>query len=170
MERKSWRASRTAVLLCSNVSMAAGRYSGSHPAAIAIGAIGHARACSCRWSTRCWATSLGLTEGGPIRLRETDQAGPAEPDVEPGVYDRGGYHEIVNVNARESETDRATVAEFADQFRCNTAAEELNTGTDTVTAGIASSELRQDEVWHWALMALVTMLLAEGFLANRTTV
>jgi len=113
---------------------------------------------------------VGLTEGGPIRARETDQVGPAEPDVEPGVYDRGGYHEIVNVNARESETDRSTVADFADHFRCNTTGEELNTGTDTVTAGITSSELRQDEIWHWALLALVTMLLAEGSLANRTTV
>ena len=113
---------------------------------------------------------LGLTEGGPIRSRETDQVGPAEPDAEPGVYDRGGFHEIVNVNVRESETDRSTVADFADHFRCITTGEELDTDTDTMAAGITSSELRQDEIWHWALIALVTMLLAEGSLANRTTV
>ena len=86
---------------------------------------------------------LGLTEGGPIRLCETDRFGPAESDVEPGVYDRGGYRQVVNVNARESETDRATVAEFADQFHCHATGEELDAGSDNLTAGIPGSESRR---------------------------
>jgi hypothetical protein len=112
---------------------------------------------------------LGLTEGGPIRLCETDRFGLTEPDVEPGVYDRGGYHEVVNVNARESETDRATVAEFADQFHCQVTGEEVDPRSDNPTEVIPSNELRQDEVWYWALIALVVTLCAESFLANRTT-
>ncbi len=42
----------------------------------------------------------GLAEGGPIRLRRTDEFELREPAPEPGVYDRGGFVEVVNVDPR----------------------------------------------------------------------
>jgi hypothetical protein len=111
----------------------------------------------------------GLTEGGPIRARRTDQFASSGPEPEPGVYDRGGFVEVVNVDPRESATDRCTVADLASQFRFVPADQKADPGADLATAGVAGREIRQDEIWHWVLVALLAMLLMEGFLANRTT-
>ncbi len=111
---------------------------------------------------------VGLTEGGPIRARETDQFEPAEPPVKPGVYDRGSYHEIVNMNARESETDRTTIGDLARHFQFHMAGDETDAGTAVSAAGVAGVELRQDEIWYWVLLILFATLCAESFLANRT--
>jgi len=113
---------------------------------------------------------VGLTEGGPIRSRETDEFDPAEPSPEPGVYDRDVYHEIVNVDPRESETDRSTIADLASHFQFDPTGEAAHADSDVVAAGMLGGELRQDEIWHWALLVLFAVLLVEGFLANRTTV
>jgi hypothetical protein len=113
---------------------------------------------------------VGLTEGGPIRSRETDEIDPAESPLEPGIYDRGGYHEIVNVDPRESETDRSTIADLASRFRFDPTGEAADADSDVAAAGMLGGELRQDEIWHWALLVLFAVLLVEGFLANRTTV
>lgn len=111
----------------------------------------------------------GLTDGGPIRLRRTDQFEVSGPAPEPGVYDRGGFVEVVNVDPRESETDRCRVADLASQFRFVPADQKAVPGADFATAGVAGREIRQDEIWHWVLAALFAVLLMEGFLANRTT-
>jgi hypothetical protein len=111
----------------------------------------------------------GLIEGGPIRSRRTDQFESSGPVPEPGVYDRGGFVEVVNVDPRESETDRCRVADLASQFRFVPADPKAEPGAEFATAGVVGREIRQDEIWHWVLLALLALLLAEGFLANRTT-
>jgi hypothetical protein len=77
--------------------------------------------------------------------------------------------EVVNVDPRESETDRCRVADLASQFRFVPADQKAVPGADFATAGVAGREIRQDEIWHWVLAALFAVLLMEGFLANRTT-
>jgi hypothetical protein len=111
----------------------------------------------------------GLSEGGPIRSRRTDQFESSGPVPEPGVYDRGGFVEVVNVDPRESETERCRVADLASQFRFFPADRKAEPGADFVTAGVVGREIRLDEIWHWVLVALLAVLLMEGFLANRTT-
>jgi len=112
----------------------------------------------------------GLTDGGPIRSRRTDQFESSGPPVlEPGVYERGGSVEVVNVDPRESETDRCRVADLARQFRFIPADQKAEPGADFAAAGVVGREIRQDEIWHWVLVALLAMVLIEGFLANRTT-
>ena len=96
----------------------------------------------------------------------SNQRGPAP---EPGVYDRGGFVEVVNVDPRESEAGRCSVADLASQFRFVPADEKADPGADFAAAGLVSREIRQDEIWHWVLLALLARLLTEGFLANRTT-
>jgi len=100
----------------------------------------------------------------------TDQVGPSERSPEPGVYDRGEYHEIVAIDPRESETDRCSIADLAKQFQFTVADQASDSAATPAIAGIAGRELRRDEVWHWILIILFGMLLLEGFLANRTTV
>ncbi len=113
---------------------------------------------------------VGLTEGGPIRARQTGEFGPTGLAAEPGVFDHDSYHEIINVDPRESETDRTTVADLAGYFQFDPAGEKPDAEAELTAAGVGSGELRQDEIWHWVLLALIAMLLVEGFLANRTTV
>jgi len=111
----------------------------------------------------------GLTEGGPIRLRETDEFAPSEAVPAPGVYDRGDYHEVVTIDPRESETDRCSIADLAKQFRFAIDDQGDEASPNLAVAGIAGRELRRDEVWHWVLLVLLGILLIEGFVANRST-
>lgn len=120
----------------------------------------------------------GLTEGGPVRFAMLDEPAnhaPADhapanhgPADRPGVYDRGTYHQVINVNPRESETDRCSRQEFAARFGFSLPSDEETSSGRAAAAVAASTELRQDEVWHWVLLCLFGVLFVEGFLANRT--
>lgn len=112
----------------------------------------------------------GLAEGGPLREALIDAAGTMAGDAVPGVHDRGKYREVINVSPRESETDRCTREEFAKRFELKlhesvpaeqVAAAGLNLSTST-------TELRDDEIWHWVVFVLLAVLFIENFLANRT--
>jgi hypothetical protein len=111
----------------------------------------------------------GLTEGGPVRnvLLDAAPAGAARPV--PGVVDRGRFHEVINVDPRESELDRCTREEFAARLRLQLQdAKSAPSGRDAVEAA-AVAQSRADEIWHWLMLPLVALLLCEVFLANRTT-
>jgi hypothetical protein len=108
--------------------------------------------------------------GGPVRSVPLEKAAEG-PQVIPGVCRREGFCEVINVDSRESESQRSTAEQFATRFRF-----QLNPEDDShAAAEIARTsrgnpdQLRQDEIWHWLLLALFGCLMAEGFLGNRTT-
>jgi hypothetical protein len=111
----------------------------------------------------------GLTEGGPVRSLLVDEVEIDDEAPVPGVFDRGGFCEVINVNPRESETDRSTREEFAARFRfeLDSSEEERAGGPETDLA--RAVEVRPDEIWHWVILCLLGVLFVENFLANRTT-
>jgi len=109
----------------------------------------------------------GLNAGGPVREELIDTTSEELSSLSPGIFPNGKSHRVVNVSPRESETDRCSIDDFVNRF-------ELNTGGDAESqpemqmASIGALDLRQMEIWHWILFALVTVFVAEFFLSNRT--
>ncbi len=106
----------------------------------------------------------GRASGDPVRYVLIDQTESLDHDMVPGVFARERFHQVVNIDPRESETDRFTPGELASRFGFR-----LQSDAGPATAGIvARTDLRSDEIWHWILLALLGVLLVENFLANRT--
>ena len=106
----------------------------------------------------------GLADGG--RVRQVAAGG----EVTPGITDAEGICRVANPDPAESETDRCTPREFADRFGFLLPEQKA---PSTAQAGVGGSRrsddrLRGDEIWPWLALALVGLLLAENFLANRT--
>ena len=118
----------------------------------------------------------GLADGGPIRQKLIDEiettglgdGAEAEKDPAPGVFSHDRTWQVVNVDARESETDRCTAEDFAERFgfRLEESGRPAQDSQDTPTA--AGFDLREDEVWHWVILALIAVSLVETFVGNRT--
>lgn len=111
----------------------------------------------------------GLNEGGPVRGLTIDASSRLAADIKPGVYEKTRHWEVINPSARESETDRCTPMEFSDRFALHVGGR--NSSADQLVAAVAPTtvELRDDEIWHWIVFALVGVLCIECFLGNRTT-
>ncbi len=79
----------------------------------------------------------GRANGGPVRYVLIDQTEAAHRDVVPGVFARDRFHQVVNVDPRESETDRCTRQELASRFAFRL---QSNDGPQTAdqTAGVAA--------------------------------
>ena len=86
----------------------------------------------------------------------------------PGVFSDERTWQVVNVDPRESEMDRCTAEDFAERFgfRLEESGRPAQDSQDTQTA--AGFDLREDEVWHWVILALIGVSLMESFLGNRT--
>ncbi len=110
--------------------------------------------------------SLGLNDGGPIRPMLIDAEHDAAGALQPGLSPQIGYWDVVNASPRESETDRCTLEEFADRFQMTLQTEE-SIPIAPVTQ-VSRSDLRPNEQWHWAALAVFALLLTESFVANRT--
>lgn len=111
----------------------------------------------------------GLTGGGPVRDVLIDSTSTLAADVVPGIFERDGFTEVLNTGARESETDRCTPDEFANRFQLTLDETDKVREVRTQTASLAlTGDLRDDEIWHWAALILLSFLLIEGFVANRT--
>ena len=110
---------------------------------------------------------LGLNEGGPVRTILIDAASP--PVATPEVKAHTGYAQVINSSPRESETERCTRNEFAERFQLVL---QDRPGEPVVqpaaAASVAGADLRKDERWHWAAVALVALMLLESFVGNRT--
>jgi hypothetical protein len=111
----------------------------------------------------------GLAEGGPVRDVLLDAAKAGEAGPIPGVVDRGRFHEVINVDPRESELDRCTGEEFAARLRLKLQDAELPLSGHEAAQAAAVAQSRPDEIWHWLMLPLMALLLCEEFLANRTT-
>jgi len=112
---------------------------------------------------------VGLAEGGPVRNVLLDAAKAGEAGPIPGVVDRGGFHQVINVDPRESELDRCTREEFAARLKLKLQDAELPPSDRDVAQVAAVAQSRPDEIWHWLILPLTALLLCEQFLANRTT-
>lgn len=108
----------------------------------------------------------GLAEGGPVRNVAID--GQTDSELVPGVFEEGNHWNAVNISPRESETDRCTVTELANRFGFSAEGEHSSSESSNPKLLAAGIDVREDEVWHFALLALMLLVLAEGFLANRT--
>ena len=88
----------------------------------------------------------------------------------PGVFERNGYWEVINVSGRESDPERCTPAEFAQrfQFELESDGQDGIVATSVATLGPRGFELRTDEVWYWFICGALVLLLIEWFVANRT--
>ncbi len=113
----------------------------------------------------------GLAEGGPVREVVIDSDSRLPADAVPGVFVSGRHWQVINSSPRESETERASVDNFAERFELSLAAEDSTKGSSEIAAaGMAQTDLRQNEIWHWFALSLIGALLLETILANRTTV
>jgi hypothetical protein len=110
----------------------------------------------------------GLTDGGPVRAVTLDANLQNGELPEPGVVATDGRWQVVNVSPRESETDRCTPEEFGHRFGLQLP--EVDATGTPLAASALSVDVRDDEVWHWVILALLVLLCGEAFLANRTTV
>ncbi|HEY2250667.1 MAG TPA: BatA domain-containing protein [Planctomycetaceae bacterium] len=138
-------------------------------------------ACDREWSS--WTSSrlylpfmhqvlgymAGLTAGGPVRDVLIDSISTLPADVVPGIFEHDGYTAVVNTGARESETDRCTREEFANRFQLTL--DDTETAQEVrapVQSLVLTGDLRDDEIWHWVILVLLSFLLVEGLVANRT--
>lgn len=106
------------------------------------------------------AHAAGLSEGGRVR---PELAGPGRP---PGFLEAGGICRVVNVDPSESRTERCTPREFADRYGFRPPQVERDPTGPVLRP--KDDRLRSDEIWPWLALALIGVLLAENFLANRT--
>jgi hypothetical protein len=111
----------------------------------------------------------GLNEGGPVRMATVNEAKDADGARAPGVFREDGYWRVVNVDARESETERCTLDDFAKRFGVTLKTDENQEPLQTAAIGPARLQFRQNEIWHWMIVALVGIAALEFFLANRAT-
>ena len=110
----------------------------------------------------------GLAGGGVVLDVLIDQLDSDVNQPVPGVFNRGRFWEVVNVNPRESETDRCTSEEFANRFQLQLYEEQQGQLSVAASELIAGLDLREDEIWPWVLFPLLAVLLLENFIANRT--
>ncbi|MEX2137874.1 MAG: BatA domain-containing protein [Pirellulales bacterium] len=140
-----------------------------------------ASACDLEWSE--WARGplfvplvhqmlgylTGLNEGGPVRMTLVNVGKDSAGARAPGVFQQDGYWQVVNVDPRESETDRSTVDDFAKRFGVSVETNEAEDPVLAASTGAVSLQFRQNEIWHWIIVALVGLVALEFFLANRAT-
>jgi IS1 family transposase len=146
------------------------------------GVIWISTSCGNRWSN--WTRSnmylpvvhqmlghlTGLNQGGPLQEALIDtNSGELASDT-PGIFEAGKAMHVVNVSPRESETERCSVSDFASRFELNIGDQEIGSPAAKVRRASFSSafDVRQNEIWHWILFALVTLGTVEFFIANRT--
>ena len=110
----------------------------------------------------------GLNAGGPVQEELIDTTSEQLTSRSPGIFKQPRSYRVVNVSPRESETERCTVEDFVNRFELNVGSEEVPKPSARTAGFGAALDVRQNEIWHWILFALVTVMIAEFFLSNRT--
>lgn len=110
------------------------------------------------------AHATGLSEGGRIRRELAGDGRKA------GIAESGGLVRVVNPDPLESETSRCQPEQFASRFGFRLPGPRPETADIGRGRGdrLDDGRLRGDELWPWMALTLMGLLLAEGFLANRT--
>ncbi len=109
----------------------------------------------------------GLNGGGPVQEELIDTTTEALVSKTPGVYRRNRSWQVVNVNPRESETERCSIDDFVSRFQLNISQSDEPLQASTAMFGNAP-DVRHNEVWHWILFALLIVIVTEFLVANRT--
>ena len=140
-----------------------------------------ATSCDNQWST--WTQSelyvpimhqmlghlTGLNAGGPVREQVIDTtASETLVSSSPGVFENTKSWQVINVSPRESETDRCSLDDFVGRFELNVGTTEQPTKVARAGAFGSPLDVRENEIWHWILFALVIVMIAEFFVGNRT--
>jgi hypothetical protein len=111
----------------------------------------------------------GLNNGGPVRM-ETVGAGARSA---PGVVQDGEAWLVVNMDPRESETQRCLESELHMRFAAPGAgnAEEIATAAATAPQDAAATawEFRRNEFWHLIVAALIAIAALEFVVGNRVS-
>lgn len=109
----------------------------------------------------------GLNDGGPVRLATAGAGGRATP----GVIQEGGVWHVVNIDPRESETQRCLESELRMRFADPTASSAADIDAERTAppeSSVASAwEFRRNEIWHWLVVALVAIASLEFVVGNR---
>jgi hypothetical protein len=111
----------------------------------------------------------GLNDGGPVRSVLVGDKG--EANAAPGVSQQGDHWQVVNLDPRESETQRCDAEEIRTRFGAHGA----ETGSETSVAADGATgqatagawEFRQNEFWKWLVVALVGLAALEFVVGNR---
>ena len=104
------------------------------------------------------------------RLPETAriQSIPADRDHPPGITREGAKVIVRHLDPAESEIERFSLDQFRQVFHVP---ESGGAGEKTATAAeiLSPGSLRPDELWMYVVWILLILLIAEVFVANRTT-
>jgi hypothetical protein len=107
-------------------------------------------------------------EGSPIDKLELIAKNSTDvPPTAPGIFPKQGYTLVVNESARESETERCSIDDFATRFG-------LKVADQPIVAEIApakvemGTELIDSEIWPLLATLLLVAVMLEGLVANRT--
>jgi hypothetical protein len=103
-----------------------------------------------------------LPETGRVRFERA----AATETAAPGVTVEDGRAVVRNVDADESEVERTTAARLREFYRLPQGREEDRRRDDQASPGAAAGE-RPDELWRAIAWALLAVLVAEMFVANR---
>jgi hypothetical protein len=109
----------------------------------------------------------GLNDGGPVRMTTAGAGRRATP----GVTLDGDVWHVVNIDPRESETQRCLESELRMRFVDSTAVSATESATELATpaesAVAIAWEFRRNEIWHWLVAALVAIASLEFVVGNR---
>jgi hypothetical protein len=108
----------------------------------------------------------GLNDGGPVRTMIVNDA---EASTSPGVFRRSGFWQVVNLDPRESETQRCLKRDLRTRFAAPGPDDDGEIAA-AATAGVDPAgpwEFRQNELWHWIVVALVGLAALEFAVGNR---
>ena len=105
-----------------------------------------------------------LPENGRV---QTAAAGPGTENP-PGITAAGRAVVVRNLDPAESEIERLTVAQFREAFHLPAAEGEATRALAAGAVKLPPGGQRPDELWVYVVWALLLLLVAEVFLANRT--
>jgi hypothetical protein len=104
-----------------------------------------------------------LPDAGRVRL---ERAG-AGPERAPGVVIHGEQAVVRNLDPAESELERTTIATLREVYRLPVPRPEARASGQDAEPSLPGSQ-RPDELWAGIIWALLGVLVAETFVANRT--
>ncbi len=100
------------------------------------------------------------------RIRQ-EPAGPGT-DNPPGISQKGQQVFVYNVDPKESEIDRASAEQFRETFHLSDLQGNDKKQSSDTSAKLPPGSQRSDEIWTYIAWALLLVLVAEVFVANRT--
>ena len=108
-----------------------------------------------------------LTDRLPENARVRSELAGQGADDSPQIREVNGLTVVRNLDPRESRTERCTIHEFRRAFELAEEKPQGEAESVAATAGPAGSQ-RPDEWWPYLVWALLLVLVAEVFVANRS--